>query len=618
MSASCDNSPQLPPSPCNCLTAPSIPALPPRSEIEALWNRINQVMQKCQLNAEVCGAQIAPHYIQFELRLGTGVFMDAVKNALPALDAEFAQEGAVRLLLPIPGRGRIGVEVPVATAQRTNAAALFNSSQWEEAPAAKAPLALGVGLSQQLLMPALADAPDMLFCAPSKAIYADALRLCVASLLFRHSPSQLQIYLDDRAGALTAFAKAPHINLIPQEEPALSYVANLLNQRRQTIAAAGCSSYQEYNQKVQPEERLPRIAVVLTALGKSLATAEEWEQLLTLTNNSAAGVHLLCACKYTQIKNWEQSGTKSNFQWCGYFKDAACGKANRLQGDGDLLLLHQDTSLRIHCATITSAECRAIANAWKCRPSRTTTVNMNTTNAPTAAVNNPPSKNNDDRQLMLFDDYGVTEENTDTTIAAVATPVAEEPPVEAATAQPPAEEPAAAQPVAEVVPAGAAPIALDALALIVNGGSATVEFLQEKLQVSAERALNLLDELSSHEYLTAGDGTAAPRQIIYQNLPDGLKPGTAQQETRKSLESLFEELRKKIQEHDPSSRTVVEYDKGVHAIGKKIVEEAAEVWMSAEHEAPHHTAEEISQLIYHLLVMMLRKNITLEDIYRNL
>jgi phosphoribosyl-ATP pyrophosphohydrolase len=56
----------------------------------------------------------------------------------------------------------------------------------------------------------------------------------------------------------------------------------------------------------------------------------------------------------------------------------------------------------------------------------------------------------------------------------------------------------------------------------------------------------------------------------------------------------------------------------VHAIGKKIVEEAAEVWMAAEHETPEALAEEISQLIYHLQVLMIEQGLTPEDVYRTL
>ena len=66
------------------------------------------------------------------------------------------------------------------------------------------------------------------------------------------------------------------------------------------------------------------------------------------------------------------------------------------------------------------------------------------------------------------------------------------------------------------------------------------------------------------------------------------------------------------------SGTVQRLDAGVHAIGKKIVEEAAEVWMAAEYESPDACAEEISQLLYHVQTMMIAKGLTLDDVYRYL
>lgn len=86
----------------------------------------------------------------------------------------------------------------------------------------------------------------------------------------------------------------------------------------------------------------------------------------------------------------------------------------------------------------------------------------------------------------------------------------------------------------------------------------------------------------------------------------------------KTFDELFAELTLKATARPEGSGTVAQLDAGVHAIGKKIVEEAAEVWMAAEYESTQNTAEEISQLLYHLQVLMLAKGLTLEDVYRHL
>ena len=86
----------------------------------------------------------------------------------------------------------------------------------------------------------------------------------------------------------------------------------------------------------------------------------------------------------------------------------------------------------------------------------------------------------------------------------------------------------------------------------------------------------------------------------------------------KRFDELFAELQHKATTHDPNSRTVEALAQGKHAIGKKILEEAGEVWMAAEYEDREKTAEEISQLLYHVQVMMLACDLTLEDVYRYL
>jgi phosphoribosyl-ATP pyrophosphohydrolase len=86
----------------------------------------------------------------------------------------------------------------------------------------------------------------------------------------------------------------------------------------------------------------------------------------------------------------------------------------------------------------------------------------------------------------------------------------------------------------------------------------------------------------------------------------------------KRFEDLFDELKKKVEMKDPKSGTVREFEKGKHFIGKKIIEEAGEVWMAAEYEGKEKTAEEISQLLYHLQVMMIACDLELEDVYKYL
>ena len=86
----------------------------------------------------------------------------------------------------------------------------------------------------------------------------------------------------------------------------------------------------------------------------------------------------------------------------------------------------------------------------------------------------------------------------------------------------------------------------------------------------------------------------------------------------KTFDQLFAELQERVAYRPRDSGTVAALDAGVHEIGKKVVEEAAEAWMAAEHESPERAAEEIAQLLYHAQVLMIACGLTLDDVYTRL
>ena len=86
----------------------------------------------------------------------------------------------------------------------------------------------------------------------------------------------------------------------------------------------------------------------------------------------------------------------------------------------------------------------------------------------------------------------------------------------------------------------------------------------------------------------------------------------------KTFEDLFAEIGERARTRPSGSGTVAALDGGVHAVGKKILEEAGEVWLAAEHESDEALAEELSQLLYWAQVMMIARGLTLDDVYRKL
>lgn len=86
----------------------------------------------------------------------------------------------------------------------------------------------------------------------------------------------------------------------------------------------------------------------------------------------------------------------------------------------------------------------------------------------------------------------------------------------------------------------------------------------------------------------------------------------------KTFEGLFAELQERARTRPEGSATVAALDAGIHAQGKKVLEEAGEVWLAAEHESDDNLALEISQLLYRIQVIMLARGLTPDDVYRHL
>lgn len=86
----------------------------------------------------------------------------------------------------------------------------------------------------------------------------------------------------------------------------------------------------------------------------------------------------------------------------------------------------------------------------------------------------------------------------------------------------------------------------------------------------------------------------------------------------KSFDQLYSELLLKAEQLPAGSRSAELLEAGVHEIGKKIVEEAAEVWMAAEHEDDDAVALEVSQLIYYLQLVLIAREIPLSAVEEKL
>lgn len=85
-----------------------------------------------------------------------------------------------------------------------------------------------------------------------------------------------------------------------------------------------------------------------------------------------------------------------------------------------------------------------------------------------------------------------------------------------------------------------------------------------------------------------------------------------------TLDALMKLIRGRKTDPQEGSYTTYLFQKGLDKILKKIGEESTEVIIAAKDNDPKETIYEISDLVYHVMVMMIEQGISLEDIRREL
>lgn len=557
---------------------PAFPALPGREEQEQTARQLQDLLHQAGLAATVTAAISTPAFLRLEISLSPGTSLEELNPLRQEIQRRLARPRPPRMLLPIPGRDRAGIEIPNLHPGRHTPEELFLDPDWPLSPG-ELPLLLGRD-TVRLLTLDLAKEGNLLAAGYDSQGLGSLLRQFLLSLLSRQSPGEARLLLfSSQQETFRPFAKLPHLLLPPQKEAeaalgTLEWCLQETVRRRRLLAAAGARSLAEYQGTGEGDRpRLPRIlwmAADLDALLAPRCARRAQELLLALSEAGAVGIHVVAA---TTGVLPEALRNAFSCRICGHLpKDGTARErldiqeAECLQDQGDFLLhTGEGETLRLQTAHFSLELCtRAAECACASQPFH------------------PQAELQTFLHRFLEGRRALQEANLEKGMPQLQF---------------------------------AEPTADDALKCVLAAGQARPDLLASALGVTRERAENLLDELAFHEYLGAPDATGA-RPIQKEKLPPGALGEAAP--TRKTLESLLEELSRKIAAGDPGSRTVAEYNKGVHAIGKKIVEEAAEVWMAAEYEKPESLSLEISQLLYHLMVLMLKKKLTLEDIYRQL
>ncbi len=559
-----------------------------REDIDRDWQAISQILQSAEINANVTSSISGMQSTRFELQLGPGVPLEALDSLRHQFRSAFADRGPVMLLLPIPGRDRAGIEVPNRNRRPCTTGDLLATNAWANTYA-QMPLMVGRDVLGATTICDLIQAQHLLLGGDDGATLSNLMRQFVCSLAMRFAPADLRMLCyDAQSRDMRPFGQLPHmiippISSVPGALTLLQTLHDEMRYRQQQCQQANVQSLEDYN-ALYPSSPFPRLVFFVNELSPMLKHARRdaaLSHLQSLLAGARVGIHLILATRYPYAENLPAEITSAiPWRFASHANSAETSQllidsenACDLLGGGDCLFRSDRPIQRCQCGEITEAECRDFTKFWTQQVS--------------------PQH---DQELQAQ----IAQADLDERNAQAAAKAAAEGPM---------------LPFSDLMPRAAA-TANDALKAILARKQASPSGLMEDLGVTRERAINLLDELTAHDYLKRPADGSEEREINYAELPsEAVLNG---QSGRKTITELYAELAKKVEEGDPTSRTVAEFNKGVHAIGKKIVEEAAETWMAAEYESVDNATLEISELIYHILVMMLKKGITMEDIYKKL
>ncbi len=633
-------------------------SIPDQAALDAQQQLLLNVLSDANIHADITGITVGFQAIRYELK--TDALIDTLAEIAPRIDAALLKDDSashVRMLLPIPGRDCIGIEVPREDFSNLSCCTLFASEQWQKTTA-QLPILIGASLDRQSVIADLATGQNILiggdkYLNNPSAMQCQCVRQIIASLLLKTTPSQLRLLLADCATdtpVLDDFKELPHLdaplcNNNAQTRLMLKWCCGEIRRRQQLFAEAKTRTLAEYN-AAHEDAQLPHIVFIIADLTTILlgrGRSETIETISRLLNCGAVGLHIIAATQ-SASDDVLTSEVQALFPWrivryCAdattsqLFIDAEDATALNPNNCGDVLFKSDHALTRVQCGRLLEDECNRLTAACNCQcaskfnrdlvkellnESKSDKTPMTdkaekrertaaqTTHHPLKTPMLPFADEQQSAKPAKRTRHAADKNAKDTTpqLPFDESPVT--PKKEPEKAHAPAPQPQ--QPEASEATAN------NALKVLMQAGKASRVLLQDAFAISAERAQNFLDEMYSHEYIQPRNDNSGEYDIIFDKIPAELRPDFTA--THKTIEALYDELAKKIASGDQNSRTVVEFNKGIHTIGKKIVEEASEVWMSAEYESSERTAEEISQLLYHLLVMMLRRNITLEDLYK--
>ncbi|MBU2221655.1 MAG: DNA translocase FtsK, partial [Candidatus Omnitrophica bacterium] len=339
----------------------SPPPLEARQIKEDLTNNariLEETLDDFGISVKVTDIERGPIITRYELEPAPGVKV----NRIVALSDDIAlvmKAQSVRIVAPIPGKAKVGVEVPNTQSSFVYLKEVLSSKEFQDGDA-KLPLALGKDIAGQAVIASLEDMPHILIAGTTGSGKTVCVNSLILSLLFKTSPDELKfVMIDPKMVELAPFNGLPHM-LCPvvtdarKTSFALNWVVNEMEERYRLLAKAGARNIEVYNQN---NEKFPYIIIIIDEFADLMMVArEEIESAITRLAqlSRAVGIHLILATQRPSV-NVITGVIKANLPCRVSFKVASkvdsrtvldMNGADKLLGKGDMLFLKpQDSKL---------------------------------------------------------------------------------------------------------------------------------------------------------------------------------------------------------------------------------------------------------------------------------
>jgi S-DNA-T family DNA segregation ATPase FtsK/SpoIIIE len=350
-----------------------------KEDLEACARTLEDTLEDFGISAKVTDIIRGPVITRYELEPAAGVQINRIENLSDDIALAIKAQ-SIRIIAPIPGKGRVGVEVPNLQSTLVCIRDLLTSAEYHKQ---KSPLAIALGkdITGRSVFGDLDDMPHLLIAGTTGSGKTVCVNTCILSLLFRGSPNNLKfLMIDPKMVELMPFNGLPHL-LCPvvtdakKAAVALNWVVSEMESRYVLLSKAGARNIEAYNEK---QEKIPYIIVIVDEFADLMSVArDQIENAITRLAqlSRAVGIHLILATQRPSV-DVITGVIKANLPARVSFKVASkvdsrtvldSNGAEALLGKGDMLFLQpgKEDLIRIQGALVKDAEIERVVEFIK-------------------------------------------------------------------------------------------------------------------------------------------------------------------------------------------------------------------------------------------------------------